>query len=763
LKFRKIKKSIATASVLPLMQVSGLACGGGYFPDCYLCLGDAPMLWAPTANFANEIARMKLPKMPFVFKESDTWGPEQTAETDVAELRAALMKSAATNREEILDTYEAGRQKILRYQEEFQLLKTSYSTRLLPAEAEAEMPALEEIEIPEGLPKEFSLYLTATIAWHLDEVEIAREGWEDILHLPKEQRTYRTIWASFMLGKSWLDEEPERAIKYFQKVRELAKEGWRDSLGLAASSYGWEGRAELNRTNYTAALDRYIEALRAGDPTAAQSLQWTVSKVIQSLDSLVELAANPVARRIITAHLISRFQEWGTSAQFDNPAEFAPGEMKSQPQDLWLKAIEKANVKDLELAEQLALAFYQAGKMKKAQRWLLRAPAKSLVVQWLQAKLLLRSGQTARAATLLAKIARCFPLQTDFEGPPPTLFQNLRMEGLHPSSGIPSLESQVLAEFAILQITRREYIEALDILLRHGFERDAAYVAERILTLEELKGYVDRNFPKEIPQPAEPEGEDKERGEAWDNYWRTQALCYPSFLIRRQLGCRLMRAFHFEEAAPYFFDKESDLKEFVSYWDTGYDTEQPKDERAKAFWAAANLMQTRGDTLFGSVIEPFWKLWDDFDHFEDSPLTRMTNAQIKLVPPSSDEIRRAISHAPEKRRRFNYHYWAADLAWNAAQLMPNNSDETARVLHAAGSWIKYLDQHEADRFYKALVRRCRKTEVGDAADKKRWFPLLDEGGRIVYPLRVPIAMADDAPEAADVDVDTARVPAEEVQ
>src|SRR6185295_13826500 len=111
---------------------------------------------------------------------------------------------------------------------------------------------------------------------------------------------------------------------------------------------------------------------------------------------------------------------------------------------------------------QLALAFYQAGQMEKAQRWVSRAPAKSPVTQWLQAKLFLRNGQTMRAASLLGKIARCFPLQTEFEGPPPTLFQNLEMEGSCATR--PTLESQIMAEFAILQITRREYAEALDIL-----------------------------------------------------------------------------------------------------------------------------------------------------------------------------------------------------------------------------------------------------------------------------------------------------------
>ena len=60
--------------------------------------------------------------------------------------------------------------------------------------------------------------------------------------------------------------------------------------------------------------------------------------------------------------------------------------------------------------------------------------------------------------------------------------------------------------------------------------------------------------------------------------------------------------------------------------------------------------------------------------------------------------------------------------------MPDNSDDTARVLCTAGTWLKDRDPQAADKFYKALVRRCRKTALGDQADKMRWFPVLDENG-----------------------------------
>ena len=69
-------------------------------------------------------------------------------------------------------------------------------------------------------------------------------------------------------------------------------------------------------------------------------------------------------------------------------------------------------------------------------------------------------------------------------------------------------------------------------------------------------------------------------------------------------------------------------------------------------------------------------------------------------------------------------------------VVANNDEETASVLCQAGSWIKYLNPKRADRFYKALVRRCRQTSIGQAADQLRWFPILNAEGKLKQPIPV---------------------------
>ena len=128
-------------------------------------------------------------------------------------------------------------------------------------------------------------------------------------------------------------------------------------------------------------------------------------------------------------------------------------------------------------------------------------------------------------------------------------------------------------------------------------------------------------------------------------------------------------------------------------------------------------------------------------------------AAIRLFrePTLVDQI---FANDPEER--FHYRYQAASLAWEAAKLMPDNSDDTARVLWTAGSWLKNRDPQTADIYYKALVRRNRKTAIGMEADRIRWFPQLDEQGKVIPrppsrlesmpPPALPEPSAEQAPE-----------------
>ena len=169
------------------------------------------------------------------------------------------------------------------------------------------------------------------------------------------------------------------------------------------------------------------------------------------------------------------------------------------------------------------------------------------------------------------------------------------------------------------------------------------------------------------------------------------------------------------------------------------------DQQAAALFAAAKLMRHQGMELVGTEVEPDWRVHEgDFD-YGVSIDSRATNTSTNLVFASEDELGRARQQGVVPEARFHYRYQAAELAWQAAALMPNNTDETARVLCTGGSWLKNIDSQKADVFYKSLVRRCRKTDIGQTADRMRWFPLLDDNGKVIpWAPKPPVEFAPSA-------------------
>jgi hypothetical protein len=146
----------------------------------------------------------------------------------------------------------------------------------------------------------------------------ARAVWRSLLAMPPADRAWRSTWAAFMLGSSYRDEDPAEAIGWFRRTRELAAEGFADSLGLANASLGWEAYAELNLGNHPRAIRLYLEHRAAGDPTADASLDSASRQALREpVGRLAEYARDPVLRAVISdsvATLADRYpREYATA------------------------------------------------------------------------------------------------------------------------------------------------------------------------------------------------------------------------------------------------------------------------------------------------------------------------------------------------------------------------------------------------------------------------------------------------------------------
>src|SRR5579883_3100616 len=494
----------AIGVLLICAYVSNLARGcGPDFPNWLLAQGDQAVLVAPEGNFAAELSRMNLgrTRVRAIPPEQRGGYAAQSLEAELSDLRKAL-KQAGTppaDADFICNEHQRQRQILAEAIQAHRTWEDSHSDNGNNSTAgdessKAVAPVFPEIRVIQDLPLEFADYFEGFIAWHnpaIADKQPARAAWERLLARPEGERRSKSTWAAFMLGKSWEEQDPEKAVGYFKQVRELVRQGYRDSVGLAAASLGLEAKVYLQQNNYQASIETYLDQLASGDPTATNSLATAAAKALASgPESLRLLAGNPRTQKVISAYVISCPLN---SAVYTSRTlkEETPTVQVKPGASAWLEAVEQANIKDVDSAEALALASYRANDMDKASRWIKRAP-NSPLAQWLQAKLLLRAGKLQAAAALLARISPQFPIiHEGTNAPAPAdLKDTLTIKGDSDLYWRVSAERQVQGELGVLRLSRGEYVQALDSLLNAGFWMDAAYVAERVLTLAELKDYV---------------------------------------------------------------------------------------------------------------------------------------------------------------------------------------------------------------------------------------------------------------------------------
>jgi len=718
LKSKNSKAAILVPALL--FSVSPLFACGPWFPNNMLDRGDAAVLVAPVANFYHELDRMQIATPQFTAVRSTNSYADETLQTELADLRVALKKSGkSTNEiEQIVTAHLAERTKLQQFIDAYENWMAPESqfpggeSTATRDEPEVNRPTFPTINIVDGLPGEFADYFEGAIAWNSpnNNKAGARQSWDRLLNRPANERPYKSTWAAFMLGRSWESEDPQKARGYYKQVRALAAQGFSDPTGLAVASLGQEARVALRKNEFQTAIDLYLQQYAASGWGSGESLEVAISRAIHAgPNALAPLARNPQTRRLITAYLIS--QRHGDNSP--------PAKIRENTR-AWLEAVEQAEVKDVESAEQFALAAYQADDMELALRWVNRAGS-SPTAQWLEAKLLLRAGRVAQATELLSQIVVSFPLDeptNDAAQAESSFASRLSIPDTDVNENVPA-GRYIRGELGALRLSRREYIQSLDLLLRGNFREDAAYVADRVLTTDELKNYVDENWPAIIPS----DDEDKTADE--------KSIENTTAEIRFLLARRLARENHGNEARPYYPPEQVPaFDQFMGALATGWDESLTTGQRAKALAAAAFIARTNGLELLGTETAPDWQMYGGTWEGSVAAENR-TNQDSTVIVASSDELKRNTESHPDPDRRYHYRYQAASLALEASKLMPNNSDETARLLCDAGSWLKAQDPITADVFYKSLVRRCRKTDIGAEADLVRWFPEFDGDGNLV--------------------------------
>lgn len=519
-----------------------------------------------------------------------------------------------------------------------------------------------------NLPAEHRLYLAGAVAFNAGDHGLAADYFQKVLALPAEQRPLRSTWAAYSLGRSLFAMSSEtgatpdlmaQSRKAFEQTRQLSIDGFSDPLELGVASLGEEARVARTAGDWDNAIQLYATQNLHGSAVGYTSLKLLMADLAAMPDEqLAGLLKGKAVQQLVTASLISRLG-WSFG---DQP----PNEQKL------IKLLQSSTRGSLDNADRLAAMNYQQGDYASAKAFLEQAGDGGLA-WWLRAKLAVRDGDKNAAAAAYAKAALAFP-QNESWGERRT--PDWDYETLQP-------KCRVEGESAILALQRGDYLQAFDQLYRSQgiYWFDAATVAERVLTLDELKQYVDT----QVPAPPPLSQQDR------DNYVPLPVAAS----LRNLLGRRLLREERYDEAPAYF--DNPDLQAKAKWYGQLRKEAESKwwpTSKAFAYYYAATLARYDGMELLGYEMSP--------DYVTFGGNYSLEAPELKVGPLMTEgEVQRQQATVAQPDERFHYRYVATALASKAADHLPHSSQAFASVLCKASGWGTNLQEQSA--FYRRYV------------------------------------------------------------
>jgi hypothetical protein len=740
-----IKKRRRLLFVLVMLGTATVLACGPFFPEDAL---DQPrgILRPPVFHFQSELSRVPLPDG---ISRHPAGTPAYTLDLEMMEMEDIMsgrMPDKAA-REAWMSRYRMLRRAMIHAGDDSeQKMQKADTDAVVPwAKAKADLPAMAAV-----LPEDVKLYLEGAAIW-LDAVSNtdetaklkARGSWLNLLKLPEDQRRWRSTWAAWMLFRSSPRTEEGRWLK---EVRRLHLAGFKDCLHLGIEATYILGRANSDypeRTEVSAVEWKRASMLRArlGLNHAEENLRqdrWLLTE--WGGDFARQVIADPLLRRVQLLHLIEVAQS-AAGEEIGLQRESSPPDSLTK----WLTSMEEASIKDQKEALWLAWALYNAAKYEQARRWLGLAPADDVDALSLRGKLAAMRGDRREAESQLKRMAALLQPADDRKKSAEELSVRDEANPLSAQNYAQIRRHKLLGDLGVVQLSRNDFAGALQTFLRTEYWRDAAYIAERLLSVEELlslsrAGRLPELKPMFVPDKEPPRRLSISAVTAKYAQWeRPQGLEPFTYLVAR----RLAREGYYKDAMRLLpADLSAVLNRYMTELHRGRKTSLPQADRAEALWTAAQIERRLGMELFGYETgpdhalyggsfelsdfaelrsQPFWTPW----WWTPSKTEQANELERPVLTATTDELWRSKHYGPRINERFHYRYTAAELAHRASLLMPDEDEKTAMVLGIAGNWLKNRDPKAADRFYKSLVLRNPSIPLAQKAERKRWLPPID--------------------------------------
>ncbi len=564
-------------------------------------------------------------------------------------------------------------------------------------------------------------------AFAAPSMDPALESFQKVLALPADKNRTRAAWAAFMIGRIHAQramaqagqhdvflQERDAATAAFVATRRLVTEGADDSQGLAVASLGeqarlflldgkticdWRGLVRdhgcgpgMAPDDFKHAVALYAAQAGYGSRAAVESLAAMAQNVLRDDKRVAAVIDDPISQRALVAYALARMGD-DAGDSVSPQARATTARLRAL-----VAAIEARDLGEVAGADRLAALAYRTGRYDFAAR--LVGKSQGALASWVAAKLALQKGDLAAAAAAYADAARAFPKANDPQA------------ALEPSNVLLAKGEQ-----GVLSLGRGEYLQAMGFLYvaaqgvgadgnvhvedasgGAGYGNDAMYIAERVLSIDELKGFVDAQVPASpVPKPATP------ATSADDEY----ASYVPTPLadnLRWLLARRMMRAGRYDDAIGYFpasgdtrfgdVDMPAKARQFAEAVRDG-EHAWTDNAKAQARYMAATIEREQGMELFGYEQAPDFS--DNGGSYQGGSGHSLDDLKQSFV--TTGERERFVRTTAKPDRRFHYRYLAADRAASAADLLPARSQAFAAVLCKATGWMlegppDYEDNYE---------------------------------------------------------------------
>ncbi len=594
-------------------------------------------------------------------------------------------------------------------------------------QARASASAKDALALAASLPKAHQHYIAGAIAFQGRDYAAAREQFQAVIDLGKANND-RLLWAHYMMAQTiyWQDGPTESALAQFTTLRNLATTGLADPHGLALTSLGEQARWHLLQINaagestpasthllqaiqlyaeqaaieqqhlelwqreqaQTRGVDHFAGGLSEFAGSGKASLLVMARRLTKNAEELQSTIDQPIVQQLMVSYLFARapeangilrivdgvpeedaenYEEWAVShdsAGVDNKFVTSPlidklaaaiGNAKPAPRG----------------TDRLAAVLYRAGQFEKAQQF--AQSTDTGVAHWVLAKLALRAGDQKRATSEYAKAAKAFPDQASW----------VEFGSWQNTTGA----CRVNAESATLALSQGDFVQALQLFHAAGgeFWNDLAIVAERVVSVDELKGFVDQHT-KAAPIPTAKLDADGNP---------TYALPSNDQRLRALLGRRLLRTGKLD-AAPAYFDDPA-LQQAAKRYAQALNLAEKLDgvKKAEALFDAAQLARHSGIDILAAELAPDFNIYaGEYAYDVEVPYT--------LTMP--EEAKRQAQNATVPNKRFSYRYRAIQHTEAAAALVPARSQAYAAMMCEATRWIIYRDENEGARLYQQYLK-----------------------------------------------------------